>query len=177
MRALVVYESMFGATRTIAEAMVAALEHRGLIVTLSTAASAPCSTAGFGLVVVGAPTHAHTLPQASSRTEAAEWAANPAKALTLEPSAHLIGVREWLKAVVVPEPAPHGAAFATRVDIVRLLSGDAAVSIAKQLRARGVIDVERECFLVSSSSHLLEGERSRAEQWADGLPALASAGI
>lgn len=177
MRALVVYESMFGSTRILAEAIAATLQRKGLSVTLTTAASAPASTAGFDLVVVGAPTHAHTLPQASSRVEAAAWAADPNRSLELEPSAHLPGVREWLKAVTVPESAPHAAAFATRVDIARILAGNAAVSIVKRLRARGIHFAEQECFLVSTSSHLLDGERTRAEKWAEGLPTQFSAAL
>ena len=173
MRALVVFDSMFGSTRALAEAIAGTLEHSGVTTTLTTAASAPRSIAGYDLVIVGAPTHAHTLPQASSRTEAAGWAADPAKALTLEPSAHDPGVREWLKGLVVPDPAPHVAAFSTRVDIARILAGDAAVSIAKRLRPLGVRHVEQECFLVTKSSALLEGERLRAEHWAERLFALA----
>lgn len=175
MPALVVYESMFGSTRAVAEAIAAVLDRRGVASTLTTAAAAPRSTAGYDLVVVGAPTHAHTLPRRSSRAEAAEWASDNSRALTLEATAQDRGVREWLKSLEVPEPAPRFAAFSTRVNIARILAGDAAVSIAKRLRPRGVSHVEKECFLVSTSSTLLDGERLRAEQWAERLTSPMSA--
>ena len=62
MRALVVYESMFGSTRIVAEAIAATLDRGGMTTTLTTAASAPGSTAGFDLVVVGASTHGGAHP-------------------------------------------------------------------------------------------------------------------
>ena len=175
MRALVVYESMFGSTRALAEAIAGVLDRNGVPATLAAAAAAPSSTADYDLVVVGAPTHAHALPQAASRTEAAAWATDPSKALTLDASAHGIGVREWLKCLEIAEPAPRVAAFSTRVDIARILAGDAAVSIAKRFRSRGIRHIEQECFLVSASSKLLEGELLRAEEWAEKLPALVVA--
>ena len=70
------------------------------------------------------------------------------------------------------EPVPSFAAFSTRVDMARILSGDAANGIAKRLRSRKVDHVESECFLVSPSSRLLNGERDRAEEWAASLPML-----
>jgi menaquinone-dependent protoporphyrinogen IX oxidase len=177
MRALVVYESMFGGTRALAEAIAGALDRGGMPATLVAAAAAPSSTADYGLLVVGAPTHAHTLPQASSRREAAAWSADPSKALTLDVSAHSIGVREWLKSLEIADPAPRVAAFSTRVDIARILAGDAAESIAKRFRSRGIRHIEQECFLVSASSKLLEGELLRAGEWAEKLPALVAAAV
>lgn len=167
MRALVVYESMFGSTRLLADAIAEVLERSGTFTVLTTAADAPRSAAGFDLVVVGAPTHARTLPQPASRIEAAAWAADPRRALRLEPYAHDRGVREWLAGLQIPDAPTRFAAFSTRVDIARILAGDAAVSISRSLRGLGVGGIEQECFLVSSSGALLFGEKLRAEQWAD----------
>ena len=148
MRALVVYESMFGNTRILAEAIAGVLDLSGMNTTVTTAASAPHSTGGYGLVIVGAPTHAHSLPRPASRIEASDWAAETRRALLLEPSAKADGVREWLKDLKIPEPVPSFAAFSTRVDMARILSGDAANAIAKRLRSLKVDRVAMECFLV-----------------------------
>jgi hypothetical protein len=86
-------------------------------------------------------------------------------------------VREWLKVLQVSPPAPFCAVFSTRVDIARILAGDAAVAIERRLRSLKVDRVERECFLVSTSSHLVDGEKDRAEAWAAGLPALVGAPV
>lgn len=171
MRALVVYESMFGNTRAIAEAIRDGATRAGAEVTLTPAESAPTDAADFDLVVVGAPTHAHTLPQATSRVEAAQWAENPVKALALEPSAGGAGVREWLKGLGAIDGPPRFAAFATRVDMPRIFTGDASGAIAKRLKGVGIRDVERECFLVSSVNVLLDGEVDRARAWGARLAA------
>ena len=169
MRALVVYESMFGNTRTVAMSITRALERSGVATTMMPASTAPTDTSGFDLVFVGAPTHAHTLPQPSSRTEAASWAKQTERALVLEPSAKTPGVREWLKALDEVNSPARFAAYATRVDIPRIFSGDASVSITKRLKAAGVRNTERECFIVSSVNVLLDGEAERAAKWATGL--------
>ena len=172
MCALVVYESMFGNTRTVATAIAVGLEGVGVSTTVTAASTAP-DPAGYDLVFVGAPTHAHTLPQPSSRAEAAAWAKHPEKALTLEPTSAAAGVREWLKGLGAFEPSPRFAAFATRVDMPRIFTGDASNSIAKRLKGAGIRDVAKECYLVSSVNVLLDGEADRAARWAADLAAPA----
>ena len=64
MRALVVYESMFGNTRELAAAIAEGLAARGAGVELVDAESAPGELADrFDLLVAGAPTHAFGLPK------------------------------------------------------------------------------------------------------------------
>lgn len=173
MRALVVYESMFGNTRSVAEAIARGLERAGVSATVAAAAATP-QPEGYDLVFVGAPTHAHTLPQPSSRSEAAAWAKDPDKALTLEPTARSAGVREWIKALPEQSPAPRFAAFATRVDMPRIFTGDASSSIAKRLKGAGIRGIDKECFLVSSVNVLLDGETDRAATWAVSLATTAA---
>jgi hypothetical protein len=168
MNALIVYESMFGNTRKLAEAIADALQTTGADATIAPAHEAPADLSDYQLVGVGAPTHAHSLPRPKSRTDAAEWAADPTKKLGLEPTAGSSGVREWLERVMLVGN-PRFAVFSTRVDIPRIFSGDACAAIAKGLRRR-LADVDsHQDFLVGLDSHLLDGEEDRAREWAAGL--------
>lgn len=171
MRALVVYESMSGNTRSIAEALAGVLDRNGLTTTLTTASYAPASVEPYELVIIGAPTHGHSLPFCASRAEAVSWAADSAKSLTLETSADGDGVREWLARVKIPPVQPAFAVFSTRVDIPRIFAGDSAVTMQRRLRSLKVEQAEKESFLVSSSSQLVDGERERAKGWATRLMA------
>ncbi|WP_137843231.1 flavodoxin domain-containing protein [Microbacterium sp. 2FI] len=168
MNALVVYESMFGNTRTIAEAIADGLRSAGVDVTVSLAYDAPADLSDYALVVVGAPTHAHGLPRTTSRNEAVAWAADPAKNLLLEPMAQATGVREWLARMMLVGD-PHFAVFSTRADIPWIFSGDACKAIAKGLRKRLAQVDSHSDFLVGLDNRLVEGEETRAREWANGL--------
>ena len=92
MTAMVVYESMFGNTRQIAEAIGDGLaKYTEVRVEPVSNVVDPAAE----LVVIGAPTHAHSLPRAGTREDAAKWADDPEKHLALEPEAAQPGVREW----------------------------------------------------------------------------------
>ena len=168
MDALIVYESMFGNTRRLAEAIGDMLRAGGIDVTITPAREAPSYLSDYQLVVVGAPTHAHSLPRPDSRSEAAQWAADANKKLTLEAQAGSPGVREWLKSVMLVGN-PRFAVFSTRVDIPRIFSGDACNAIAKGLSRRLADVYARADFLVGLDSHLLDGEEDRAREWAGSL--------
>ena len=171
MTALVLYESMFGNTRRIAEAigdgLAATTEVR---VELASAIADPEA----GLVVIGAPTHAHSLPRAASREDAAKWARDSEKHLALEPDAAAPGVREWLDSISTAPPA--WAAFGTRVDIPRIFAGDASAAIEKRMRRVGSRPVApSECFLVTLDNVLVDGELDRAREWGRALGRIALA--
>lgn len=166
MNALVVYESMFGNTRQLAEAAADALRSSGAATTLAPAAAAPADLTGFDLIVVGAPTHAHSLPRASTRIEATKWASDPAKALHLEPGAAGPGIREWLdRLIALPLPHPAVALFSTRADIPRIFSGDAASAMKKRLRVLGSETDAHAEFLVDLHNRLTHGEEQRIRDW------------
>src|SRR4029079_18384580 len=72
MRALVVYESMYGNTKQNAAAVADGLATR-MPVQLTEVGAAPTVLADdIGLLVVGGPTHAHGMSKAESRESAAE---------------------------------------------------------------------------------------------------------
>src|SRR4051812_10893695 len=72
MRALVVYESMYGNTKEIATAVADGVSTR-MPVQLAEVGAAPTSIADdIALLVVGAPTHGHGMSKDASRRSAAE---------------------------------------------------------------------------------------------------------
>jgi hypothetical protein len=168
MNALIVYESMFGNTRKIVEAIADRLRAADVEVTVSLAYDAPADLSDYELVIVGAPTHAHSLPRPKSRSEAAVWAADPTKELVLEPMAQASGVREWLQRIMLVGD-PRFAVFSTRADIPSIFSGDACKAISKGLRRRLARVESHADFLVGLDNRLLEGEEMRAREWASEL--------
>ncbi len=164
MRALVVFESMYGNTRQVAEAIGRGLGEVGevSVVPLSQATAERVDTAD--LVVVGGPTHVHSMSRPLTRKGAADDAVKEGSVLQLEPEAQGDGVREWLEAL----GTAHGcaAAFDTRIRANPLLTGRASKPIARRLRRTGFeLVAPPESFLVSKESVLEEGEAERAVEW------------
>lgn len=175
MRAVVVYESMYGNTHRVAEAVGEGL--RGFAETdVVSVHDAPTSlVAQADLIVVGGPTHTHGMSHDSTRTAAVEAIAKPDNDLTLDPDAAGDGIREWIASL----GTMHGraAAFDTRVDMSALLTGRASKGIAKQLGHHGFdLIAEPESFLVTKETHLEPDEVARARVWGERLAGLASAG-
>lgn len=165
MTAIVLYESMFGNTRRIAQAIGDGLsDFTDVRVEPASAGPGPAAD----LVVIGAPTHAHTLPQASSREDAAKWAADPEQHLDLDPDASEPGVREWIESLSAAPAA--WVAFGTRVDIPRIFAGDASAGIERRIRRLHSRPVAKsECFLVTTKNVLVDGEVDRAREWGRSL--------
>lgn len=169
----VVYESMFGSTRHVAEAIAEGLrEHHPLVVSVADARDLP---AEIDTVIVGAPTHVHGLSRPSTRTEAANWAREGRFGLILDAdAADHEGVREWLASGSV-HPQRH-AAFDTRADIPRIFGGSAAAVIDRRLRRLGSRPFATEqSFVVDRTSALIEGELERARAWGAELGAALAA--
>ena len=168
-RALVVYESLFGGTERIARAIATGLE-RSLDVRVGSVEQLPASDVAHAeLLVLGGPTHAHSMSLPTTRAEAIAWTHDVARQLELAPGTHSLGVREWLDDLTA---VPLFAAFDTRASIPRLLSGAASHAIARALAKRdGVAIAEPESFLVDSANALADGEVQRAIAWGDALAA------
>jgi hypothetical protein len=104
MRALVVFESMFGNTQAIAQAVADGLAIR-MEVDLLEVGSAPAAVpGGVDLLVVGAPTHAFGMSRPATRQSAAQQA--PAGLVS---KGH--GLREWLTALSIGAPDVVAVAF------------------------------------------------------------------
>ena len=175
MKAVVVFESMYGNTRTIAESVAKGIEASGdaevSVVQVGEADGELIRQAD--LLVVGAPTHAHGMSHAATRRAALEAAAKPDSKLQLDPSAGVDGgIRDWLAHIHTRGGAC--AAFDTRLDAPAIFTGRAAPKIERQLRRHGFAAVtEPESFLVTKDTELCPGETARAQDWGSQLSALA----
>ena len=154
--ALVIVESHFGNTRTIARAVAAGLADAGVRASVLDADRAGAPPADLDLLVLGAPTHNRGLPTAGSRAAARRQGATAAVGDG--------GVREWLATASIPA-SPRVAAFDT-VTAKNWLAGSAAKAIAKTLRRAGRNESAVTSFLVSSDRGLLaDGEETAARAW------------
>lgn len=163
MRAIVVYESMYGNTRRIAQAIVRGLDTLGTVRLVPVSAVLSIDPGDYDLVVVGGPTHRHGMSRESTRRAAEDIAAASGGDLTMEPASDE-GVRDWLGSL--SGMRRQAAAFDTRRDDPSLLTGQASRGIAKLLGAAGFrLVAEPESFLVDEDNQLLPGEEERAQAW------------
>ncbi len=132
LRALVVFESMFGNTEKVAAAVAHGLQLEGIDTGLVEVHAAPATLSPeVDLLVVGGPTHGFSMSRVSTREDAVRQGA-PAERATL-------GLREWLEAVQFDAAGvPALATFDTRVTKVRWLPQAAAASAARAGRHRGL---------------------------------------
>jgi hypothetical protein len=173
MRAVVVYESMYGNTHVIAEAIADGLRAATDVAVLPVGEADTAKLADADLLVVGGPTHVHGMSRSNTRSAAVEAAEKPGSTLSLDAGAGGPGVREWLDELgTVPIPA---AAFDTRIGGPAWVTGRASKRIAGQLRRHGARLMGRpQSFLVTKDSELKPGEAERARTWAASLAADAA---
>jgi flavodoxin len=138
MKALVVYDSLFGNTQLIAQAVAAGLGTTDEV-ELARADELSATQRSWELVVIGAPTQRHQASRPMS---------------------------DWLNSLGGLPGVPV-AAFDTRYRMPTLLSGAASVVIVNRLRAGGAVLVaEPVSFFVRGKEGPLEdGEEQRAEEW------------
>jgi hypothetical protein len=171
MNAVVVYESIYGNTRAIAEAVAEGLGGADV----ASVASAPADPGEVDLLVVGGPTHMHGLATNRSRQMAAEGA-HEDKGTHVEPdAADGPGLRGWL-ADLPDRRGARAASFDTRLDRSAWMTGMASRGIAKRLGRHGYDVVATESFLVEDGEGPLEdGELERARAWGAQLAGKATA--
>lgn len=163
MRAVVVYESMYGNTHQVAEAIADGLRELYEVVVLPVAEADQAALAGADLLVVGGPTHAHGMSREATRATAREGA--EAQGLELDPDAAGPGLRDWF-ASIGRIRVPGAAAFDTRFHAPAVFTGRASRGITRQLERHGVdVVADPESFLVDKDHHLDDGEAARAREW------------
>ncbi len=161
MDAIVVYESVYGNTRAIAEAIAVGLGATAVV----PVHQAAVREGTVDLLVVGGPTHVHGLATKRSRHVAAETAQEDGSTHVEPGATEEPGLRTWLRDL--PAGAAHRAAsFDTRLDKSPWMTGVAARGIARRLRRRGIEVIATESFLVEDAEGPLEpGELERARAW------------
>jgi len=166
--ALVVYESMFGNTASIAEAIGAGLGDHFATVEVVDVAAAPQQVDDVDLLVVGAPTHAFGMPRPKTREAARQRGAADVPDR---------GVREWLETLSRPAHPIAAAAFDTRAE--RPLFGSARRPIDRRLRHLGFRTAAPISFTVTATAGpLTDGQLDAARQWAATVvPAMAKAWV
>lgn len=160
LRAVVVYESLWGNTAAIARAIAEGIGDGARA--LSTAEATPDALVGVDLIVAGAPVLAFHM--SSDRTRA-DIAARPAPGAPMPDLSHP-SMQSWLDALT-----PGTAACAAFDTEVRGPFGKAAPTIAQALQAKGYRFLEPgEGFVVSGKyGPLRAGELQRAGHWGEHL--------
>lgn len=172
MRALVVYESLFGNTAEVAAAVGDGIRAARPDATVHcTPTQAAADLGDCDLLVVGAPTHFLGMSGTRSRAVRRHFEPNPS-AGSASARAGSEGVREWLDALAKAGASGRAATFDTRLE--KLLAGGAAKKIARRLRRKGyAIIATPEGFVVGDmSGPLLDGELDRARAWGAALARL-----
>ena len=170
MRAVIVYESIYGNTHLVAEAIGAGLGAAFDVSVVPVSEISPAILADADLVVVGGPTHAHGMSRAATRKAAVEAANKPVSPLKVEPDALGPGLRDWFDSL--GHYSVKAAAFDTRMHGPAALTGRASRGVARSLRSHGFdVVAEPESFLVTKQDLLEPQETTRARDWGAKLAA------
>jgi hypothetical protein len=162
---VVVYESMFGNTQRVAEAISEGLRSTLTVELLRVDQAPDVLPAEVQLLVVGGPTHAFSMSRSSTRGSAS---AQGTVVMPVE-----TGIREWLGQLRHEDRAAVVATFDTRVAKARRLPGSAAKAAAKVLRRQGFTSLAGSAsfYVDDSPGPLSEGELARARAWGRSLAA------
>ena len=160
MRSVVLYESLFGSTRTIAAAVAEGLGRGGDVRLVRFGDASDDVTEGVDLLVLGGPTHAWGMTRENTRQQP-------------HADGYAIGAREWLDAWR-PGRRVLAATFDTRLDKPKWLTGSAAKRMAGRLERGGCeLAAPPESFLVEGTEGPLKrGEEERARSWGEQLALL-----
>ncbi|MCR1981405.1 flavodoxin domain-containing protein [Cellulosimicrobium cellulans] len=166
MDAAVVYESMYGNSERVAQAIAEGLCEtvRVEVVDVTEPAAAPDALRHVQLVVAGGPTHALGMTRPATRAEAVQRATGPVSDRTT-------GLREWVESLPPQDEERLAATFDTRATKVRSLPGSAARGAARAMRRAGFrLVVPSASFYVGDvEGPLDDGELDRARAWGRAL--------
>ena len=173
MRALVIYESMFGNTKAIALAVADGIRQTAEVETFEVSEAPTALPPDIELLVVGGPTHAHGMTNANTRHTATERAG-------IRVVSRGAGIREWLDALVPGRSHLRAAAFDTRIKGPELIWGSAAKGATRRLRALDLTVLPPASFVIGGPGgepfdRVSGDELLRATAWGAGLAAAIGA--
>ncbi|HEY0119321.1 MAG TPA: flavodoxin/nitric oxide synthase [Cellulomonas sp.] len=170
MTTLIVYETMYGRTRDVAQSVALGCESGGAVRTVEVSELVEGESGGalpgaVTLLVVGGPTHAFSMTRPNTRRDAARYGTPISRT----------GVREWLETLTLPAGLPV-AAFGTKLDSP--LSGSAARAIGQRLRKLGgrLVVPTKDFYVRGTTPVLLAGELDAARAWGAALVAQVAPG-
>lgn len=182
MKVTIVYESMFGNTHKVAEAIsdgVREAQPDAHVECVAVGDASPELIKSTDLLVVGGPTHMRHMATDFSRKMEIRGEKNAEakgeEAHELELDAAGPGVREWFHQLPKAKEGGQAAAFDTRLGSA--LAGGAAYGIAHRLHKHGYFLVKNPEGFIVDEAHgpLRTGEIERAKEWGTQLvPGMAS---
>ncbi|HEX2755275.1 MAG TPA: flavodoxin domain-containing protein [Candidatus Limnocylindrales bacterium] len=163
MRALVVYESMFGNTKAVALAIADGIRPTKEVDSFEVSEVHATLPFDVDLLVVGGPTHAHGLTSSKTRADASERAG-------IRLVSRGSGIREWLDALLPGGTEVAATAFDTRIKGPELLWGSAAKGAAKRLKTLGFRVLTPTSFVIGGPAgdpfdRVSDDEIRRARNW------------
>jgi hypothetical protein len=184
MEIAVVFESMYGVTHEVAEAIAAGVTEAqpdAAVTCLRVGDADPARVAAADIVIVGGPTHMRGMSSGMSRKmavqieEKKERESGETMGHGLEPGVEGDGLRDWFHRLPKGAAGRRAAAFDTRGE--GPMVGGAAKGIAHRLKSHGYrLVAAPEGFVVEGDAGLLKaGERERARIWAAALVREAAA--
>ncbi len=172
MRAVIVYESLFGNTRQIAEAIangILARQPSADVACVPVAAATASLVQGADLLIVGGPTHMRGMSSGRSRKMGVQGEQKKAADVHVEPGFDGAGLRDWFHALGKPAGPATAAAFDTRAGFP--MAGGAATGIARRLRRHGCRILGAQGYVIEDTRGPLRlGEIDRAREWGASLP-------
>lgn len=171
MRAVIIYESVFGNTHQVAEAIEKGVRSQfpgADVACLPVSAGTAAMLKDADLLVAGGPTHMRGMSSRMSRSRGAQGEQQKAPNVHVEAGSDGPGLRDWFKGLDRPARPAAAAAFDTRIDV--RMAGGAAPRIARRLSRHGYRVLAVEGFIVDGThGPLRDGELERARDWGTDL--------